>query len=914
MINKEDGKEVIVIYKGDSKYDTMCVFSDELGSSFERLGFQVVTVDLNDERDTNQKINMLASIQVKAFIGFNGVGAGVQLSDGAYLQDILNGPYYGFFVDHPVYQYNRLVTPIRNMNAFVVDESHVDYIRLHHPGIKKVQMIPHGGIIPAEVQSYEKRKKDVVFFGSFVRPEKILEQIDQLPEPGLTDIVYNVIERMLTDFQITIDMAFDAMLQENHLNLSPEDYHSFMSYIRLADTYVRQYFRYLIVKTIAEAGIKIELYGEGWSDFQCGAKENLIIHEPVSFRESSDIMGHSKIVLNVMPWFKKGSHERIFMTMLSGAVCITDNSTYIDCKFTDNVEIITYSLNRLAELPVKIKYLLQDADAARNIAEAGRRKAEEFHTWDNRAEKMLEYMEQDSAKSYMTEITEILASLDNTKYNLLKYNKLQELFNCLKQMYQMLQDTDRKKVFSVLENRQKSNSPAALALNSFAMKFFGEPEYTIKLIDMVSESGKYHWETKLTVYWYIVQYSFTRGLIMNAEAGRKLRKLYMNVVYDIKNECHLQYEFRNKEKRNSNRVVVLISQFLTMEHGPTKTVLDRCQCLIEDYGMEIVLINTAEFMYNDKILCLYDMKGGSYNASLSDTKEIEYMGYKIPFYQCSENMPYTEEICRIAEQIYEINPFFILNIGGNSPMTDICSDFCPTLTISTVPSSLATTLGQFQAIGRQITDFDREILKYYGKSDNHIIESRFTMSVKPQESTLSRKELGLPEDKFVVILIGGRLTEELEDELLDRLLHDTDTGTVIALAGCYDTYEKKAAEIQGFTDKIVNLGFQNDMLAVLDCCDLYINPKRKGGGTSAFEAMYKGIPLVTLPVGDVGLAAGADFHVPDYDEMIQRIIKYKSDREYYEMQSRKARKRSEELMDTSKEFGKIIDEMIKRME
>ncbi len=163
MTNMKDGKELIVIYKGDSKYDTLCVFSEELGKSLERLGYQIVTVDLNDENDTNQKINMLAGLEVKAFIGFNGIGAGVQLSDGAYLQDAMNGPYYGFFVDHPVYQYNRLAAPIRNMNAFVVDESHADYIRIHHPDVQKVQMIPHGGIMPAEVQPYESRTKDVVF-------------------------------------------------------------------------------------------------------------------------------------------------------------------------------------------------------------------------------------------------------------------------------------------------------------------------------------------------------------------------------------------------------------------------------------------------------------------------------------------------------------------------------------------------------------------------------------------------------------------------------------------------------------------------------------------------------------------------------------------------------------------------------
>lgn len=386
-------KEVIVVYKGDSRYDTMCIFADELGKAFQRLGYQVVTIDFNNESDTNKKINLLFGTEVKAFIGFNGMGCTLQLKDGAYLQNVLKGPYYGFFLDHPVYQYNRMVTPIQDMHAFVVDESHVDYIYRHHPNIRTAQMIAHGGIRRTEFKAYGERTKAVVFLGSYVSPEKTLDQIDALQNQGLIHIIYHVIQRMLTDFNVTIDMAFDAILQENNLTISQEEYHSYMTYVRLADTYVRQYFRQLVIKTIAEAGIRIEVYGQGWNSFFCNAGENLIVHQPVSYTEAYDIMNDAKIVLNVMPWFKKGSHERIFMAMLSGAICVTDTSTYIDREFTNAVDIITYSLHEISNLPHRLKQILENNGYGESIAAAGWEKALKYHTWDNRAEEIIKSIE-----------------------------------------------------------------------------------------------------------------------------------------------------------------------------------------------------------------------------------------------------------------------------------------------------------------------------------------------------------------------------------------------------------------------------------------------------------------------------------------------------------------------------------------
>lgn len=46
--------------------------------------------------------------------------------------------------------------------------------------------------------------------------------------------------------------------------------------------------------------------------------------------------------------------------------------------------------------------------------------------------------------------------------------------------------------------------------------------------------------------------------------------------------------------KNKDLVIILTSQFLSMNHGPTKTALDRAYILQKYYGKKVFLINTAE--------------------------------------------------------------------------------------------------------------------------------------------------------------------------------------------------------------------------------------------------------------------------------------------------------------------------------
>lgn len=923
-------KENIVIYKGISKYDSTRFFSDELIDAFRKLGYNVIEIDLDNLEDVNNKINYINGIQIKASFGFNGVGADITLVDGTYLQNILKSNFYVFFLDNPIYVQNRINTPIKNYYGIVVDEEHKTIIDKYNPNIVATNRIFHGGSVneifekTKSIEKYQNRKYDVVFLGSYSASKEIIKQIEKLQDEYKI-IVYEVINRMLENMDETVFTAFNSYLLENNINLQDNEYLKYYEQLYLADKFVRNYIRELIIKVIINNHIKIHVFGSGWDTFQNG-NNNLIIHNQINYKESLEILANCKISLNIMPEFKNGTHERVFNSMLAGAVSLTDKTSLLSGEFENEKDIEFYELNEISKLPVIIKNLLMNIKKAEEIALCGYKKAKAKYTWENVALNLINIIEKNNNQQLYNNIISEFMLYEDKRENILKYNRCQNLLDKLKILLNEKSTSEGYGILQYLESKLSTNTYALAAIYSFGMQYYNSLLYTYKILSLAFKD-KVDWEIKLSIYWHIIGYSFTYKIsskndlmleknntdnIENLHKEEMLWRLYTNIVDEIKKQVN--YNLSYIENRNKDKIVVITSQFLSMEHGPTKTVLDRCECLMNKLNKEVVIINSAEIMYFNKKMCLYNVLMGTYNDKLIDKETIEYNGLTIPYIQYSNKMPNVVEIRKAIDKILEINPYFILNIGGNSILTDILSDGIPTLTISTVPSSLTVTMGQFQAIGRKLNERDINILKKRNKTVNHVIEGVFTSSFKEQTKFISRKDLGLPEDKFIIILIGGRLTSEITDEFLENLLSLCENNIVIALAGTFDKYLECKKKYTDFSKKVYNLGFQDDIMAVLDCCDLYVNPIRTGGGTSAAEAMWKGIPVVTFPVGDVGLGASEQFYVNNYDEMKKTIIKYSKDKKFYEEMSLKAKDRASELTDTSKEFGKIISEVIKRIE
>ena len=419
-------------------------------------------------------------------------------------------------------------------------------------------------------------------------------------------------------------------------------------------------------------------------------------------------------------------------------------------------------------------------------------------------------------------------------------------------------------------------------------------------------------ENRFFVYQQCNRYNFLNTVMVDDEVKSMMDILYSNTYEMFLNELKDDLVYIPKEDRNEDFVVVFTTQVLNEGHAPTKTLIDRCAVLERTMNKKVFIINTAELMTFNGAIKMFRMCTGRYVEEYSDVNKLPIRNYEFDFFQCPNTMPQIPIIKEIISVIKSEKPYFILTIGGNSVVSDICSKIVPTITIGTVFSGRAVTRGQFQAIGRKINDEDRAWLSLHGYEEDHIIESFFTFVFKEQKHIYTKKQLKFPDNRFVVALIGGRLGEEVDDKCTELLIKLVEKGAFITLIGVFDHYKEYVEKYPQLKGNSSYLGFQDDVLAILDHCDLYVNPKRKGGGSSASEALFKGVPVVSMNYGDVAVAVGSDFCVSDWKEMQEKCVQYMEDKEYYKMMSQKAQERAALLTDSDTAFVKIIEEAEKR--
>ena len=192
----------------------------------------------------------------------------------------------------------------------------------------------------------------------------------------------------------------------------------------------------------------------------------------------------------------------------------------------------------------------------------------------------------------------------------------------------------------------------------------------------------------------------------------------------------------------------------------------------------------------------------------------------------------------------------------------------------------------------------------------------FTFSFKPQQDHYTRADLTLPEEKFLVATVGWRLDDEVTGAYLKMLEEAVgeEPAIHVVFVGRFHRFGEALAGYPVLQAHATNLGEQQDVLAVLECMDLYVNPARSGGGSSAAEALSKGLPVVTLPVGDVAVAAGEIFEVEDYPAMQRQILRYAADHRLYAEMTQKARARAELLLDSKAGFGQALMEIEQQLE
>ncbi len=375
----------IILFVGD--IETLDYFSRQLGNAFTKKGYKIFYFDFAKEEKSLKLMRKFIDIGETVMVTFNFIGISAEeilySGEGVSVFDTYEIPCYNIVVDHPFYYHKHYPLVPANYTQLSIDRLHHAFMERFYPEIHLGGFLPLAGtgICPLDAP----REMDVVFTGNYTPPASFNKPITRINDE-YTAFYHSILDELIRHPSRDIAEVFLEFLQKEMPDISDKDAAECMSNMIFLDLYIRFHFRGEIIRMLVDNGIRVDVFGEGWTELPVKHPENLIIHGGTNSVGCLKNIGKAKISLNIMPWFKDGAHDRIFNSMLNGGVCLSDDSKYLREILSNGKHIIFYSLEKIEALPAMVKRLLDDPELLSAIREEGFLQASKFHTWAHRAD------------------------------------------------------------------------------------------------------------------------------------------------------------------------------------------------------------------------------------------------------------------------------------------------------------------------------------------------------------------------------------------------------------------------------------------------------------------------------------------------------------------------------------------------
>ncbi len=341
---------------------------------------------------------------------------------------------------------------------------------------------------------------------------------------------------------------------------------------------------------------------------------------------------------------------------------------------------------------------------------------------------------------------------------------------------------------------------------------------------------------------------------------------------------------------NEEIVLLLTNQFVTAQHGPTLTILNYASALKAMGKHPVVVCCTSvaksghyvypmpaplffgtvrnEYYQGDT---LFDLDTGKQQPCTGGAV-VKCWDQLFDFMQLSP-MDDTEHLVDLVNVINQINPRFIIGVGGLNPVLEFIAQSRPALNVPCV-TSLVTPLYAVPVLHRELTEQDQ--LRVEAASLSHpVLTSRLPFRLRKFDCKKSSKVT----DKVIkYAIVGYRLEHEMRSDFIDTLkvIKKQFPTSAFVIIGP-DAIEGFPAELEScsyFSGRVSNA------IDLIANCHFMLNPKRQGGGTSAIEALSLGIPVLTEAYGDVYQYIGDDFVFSSDQERLDFIQRYLTDVEF----------------------------------
>lgn len=213
---------------------------------------------------------------------------------------------------------------------------------------------------------------------------------------ALNKVLDDAVDIVFSNEQVSLGYALAHAWQASLLDPQGVDFATLYYYL---DNYTRGKDRVELIRSIKNA--KVHVFGELAIDNAVGVLDwdkylascpNITVHPPTLFGKGLEILKKSKIILNSMPFFRDGTHERIFTGLACGCLPITSESKYLHEQFTNGENLLFYQASKRDAINTVVDDLLNNEQKRREIAARGRKVVMKHHTWDQRVEELMAIM------------------------------------------------------------------------------------------------------------------------------------------------------------------------------------------------------------------------------------------------------------------------------------------------------------------------------------------------------------------------------------------------------------------------------------------------------------------------------------------------------------------------------------------
>lgn len=242
------------------------------------------------------------------------------------------------------------------------------------------------------------------------------------------------------------------------------------------------------------------------------------------------------------------------------------------------------------------------------------------------------------------------------------------------------------------------------------------------------------------------------------------------------------------------------------------------------------------------------------------------------------------------DKIFEWNPDVIIDITDEvAPQSYILNQYFPVFYVPMRSFSSAMFFGKILLEGKRAAQYCNKFCPSVDKGQ--IADCYININIPCEKRRRERAEFQWREEDFIMVTVGGRLHHELDERFLEAvskmLRENSDIKWLLIgtekIPLLNTTYNELLTSGQ-----VQILKYDDDLMGIYGICDVYLNPRRSGGGISHRWAAGKGLPVVADASMwfDTMESLGWDSLCWNTEEQIAKIVRMKNDNEYYQQVKR----------------------------